>query len=371
MALLNQLDASARRTVLVEWLAGRLPSAEELEVTDIETPQSSGMSMITILFKASFLDAGERKRLDLVARVAPDQPGLFPAADLGKEFTVITALAGHTDVPVPAPRWLETDASVLGAEFIVLDREYGRSPADDPPFTAAGWVLDLDPADRTRMFRNGLDVLARVNAVDWRAQQLDCLDEPRFGRQGIQQAIGGLRRFYEWAADGRPSPTIDAAFEWVASNAPTDDELVLNWGDPRVGNMLFGEDLAVRAALDWEMVAVASPSMDLAWWLFLQRHHTEGIGVPLPEGIPDRHETIAIYEELSGRAVAAIDFYEALAALRSAIIMLRVGSMLIAGGALPPGDPLPYANPSSTLLATLLDLPVPAGGTTQFLGNRG
>jgi aminoglycoside phosphotransferase (APT) family kinase protein len=367
MALLNRLDEKAARHALTVWLANRLPNADDLKIDELAVPQASGMSMTTVLFKASFAQDGEHRQLDLVARVAPEQPGLFPDPDLAKEFEVISAVAAHSDVAVPTPRWIERDASVLGAEFVVLDRAYGRCPADDPPFTAAGWVLDLHPGERARMFANGIDQLARIHALDWRALQLGFLD----GEQpGTERELESLRNFYEWAAAGTPSPTIDAAFEWMRTHTPSDDELVLNWGDPRVGNMLFDEDHSVRAVLDWEMVTVASPSMDLAWWLFLQRHHTEGIGIPLPDGIPDRAQTIALYEKRAGRAVKHIDFYEALAALRSSIIMVRIGSMSIAAGALPADHPLPHANPSSSLLAMLLDLPAPHGATAEFLGNR-
>jgi aminoglycoside phosphotransferase (APT) family kinase protein len=371
MAVVNDLEPGQVRAALTEWLAGKLPEADSVEITNLDVPSASGMSMTTILLNASVAEGGERRVLDLVARVAPQEAGLFPSPDLQREFDLMRVLADGTPVPVPAPRWIEPDASVLGAEFVVIDRKYGRTPADDPPYTVAGWVLDLSPDERAAMVRNGLKVLASVNAVDWRGLGLDRLDEPRFGRLGIEQELGRLRNFYAWAAEGSPSPTIDAGFEWVDSNAPSGDDLVLNWGDPRIGNMIFGDDQSVQAAVDWEMATIASPSMDLAWWLFLQRHHTEGIGAPLPKGFPDRAETISIYEELSGRTVADLDFYEALAGLRSAIIMLRIGSMTIAAGVLPDDHPLPYANPSSALLAKLLDLPAPAGATKQYLGDRG
>ena len=61
---------------------------------------------------------------------------------------------------------------------------------------------------------------------------------------------------------------------------------MLSWGDARIGNMMFGDDLAVNGVLDWEMVGLGSPDIELGWWLFILRHHTEGIGAPLPPGFP-------------------------------------------------------------------------------------
>jgi hypothetical protein len=50
--------------------------------------------------------------------------------------------------------------------------------------------------------------------------------------------------------------------------------------------------------------------------------------------------------------------------------MLRAGQLRIAGGALPPDNPMPFSNPASQLLAKLLGLPAPAGVATSFVGNR-
>lgn len=371
MALLNQLDAAATRTALNGWLGRILPEAGRIEVTDVHVPHSSGMSMTTILFKAT-LEHGEEQELDLAARVAPQRESLFKSPDLGREFRIIAALHEHTDVPVPTPRWHETDPAVLGAEFLVFDRANGRAPADDPPFTVTGWVLDLTPKERERMHRNALEVLAGVHAADPTSLGLRFLDDSRFGPTGLEQQIARWYDFYEWVASGGSSPTIETGFDWVRENRSSEDEeIVLNWGDPRVGNCLFATDGSVAAALDWEMATLASPQTDLAWWLFMQRHHTEGIGAPLPDGIPDRDATIAIYEELAGRTVADMEFHEAFAALRSAVLMVRIGSLMIAGGALPDGHPMPYANPASTLLAELIGIPAPEGATQSFLGDRG
>jgi aminoglycoside phosphotransferase (APT) family kinase protein len=57
--------------------------------------------------------------------------------------------------------------------------------------------------------------------------------------------------------------------------------------------------------------------------LFTTRHHTEGIGAPLPEGFLDRAATIARYEEITGHRVEDIDYYEVLGGVRLAIIMVR------------------------------------------------
>lgn len=108
--------------------------------------------------------------------------------------------------------------------------------------------------------------------------------------------------------------------------------------------------------------------MDLGWWLFLIRHHTEGIGLPLPEGIPDLAETVASYKELTGHQASNPDYYEVFAGVRLAIIIVRAAHMMIAAGMLPPDAPVAQSNPTSPLRAKLLDLPAPTG-TTTLIGN--
>jgi aminoglycoside phosphotransferase (APT) family kinase protein len=371
MALLNKLDAEAATRQLGAWLAGKLPDAEEVAVSDVKIPQSAGMSMTTILFDATCREGGEEKVMHLVARVAPETPGVFKDPDLAREFRVIRALGESTPVEVPTARWLEEDPSVLGSPFVVSDRAYGEVPSDDPPYVVEGWVLELDPADRGKLYENTLQVIKQIHAVDWNALGLDFLDESRFGELGIDQQIGHWEDFYAWAHAGQPSPTIDAALEWAKENKPSGEDLVLNWGDPRIGNVMFDpSDLTPQAVLDWEMATIASPEMDLGWFVFFVRYYSEGIGVEIPAGLQTGEELVARYEEITGREVKHVAYYEAFAALRLAILMMRAGQLMIAGGALPPDNPMPFSNPASQLLAKLLGLPAPAGEATSFVGNR-
>ena len=118
------------------------------------------------------------------------------------------------------------------------------------------------------------------------------------------------------------------------------------------------------------MATIASPQMELGWLVFFVRYYSEGIGVPIPEGLQTRDQLLARYEELTGRTADNIDYYEALAALRLSMIMMRAGHMMIAAGVLPPDNPIPVSNPASQVLARLLDVPAPAGEVVNFVGKR-
>jgi aminoglycoside phosphotransferase (APT) family kinase protein len=370
MALTNKIDADEATRALTSWLGRRMPDAQDIRVSGVNVPSASGLSTETVLFDAAWTENGAPKLQGMVARVQPGGPGVFASYDLAKEATVMRALADHTAVPAPKILFYEQDPEVLGSPFLVMARVDGRIPSDDPPFTATGWVLDLEPEQRGQLWDNSLRVLAQVHQVDWRALGLEFLDTPE-QCSGLAAQLAHWEQIFTWAAEGEPNPTLEAALRWLRDNQPVEEgEKVLNWGDARVGNLIFADDHTVAAVLDWEMVALASRELELGWWLFLIRHHTEGIGLPLPEGIPDAAESIARYEQITGHQVRDIDYYEIFAGTRLAIIMVRAAHMMITAGLLPPEATMAVNNPASQLVAKLLGLAAPTGEAISFIGNR-
>jgi aminoglycoside phosphotransferase (APT) family kinase protein len=369
MALSNK-DPQDIKDDLRSWLQTQLPAATDVTVDNLEVPQASGMSNLTILFDASWTQDGKATSEQLVARVAPEGPAVFMQYDLVKEFRVMQALAQRTSVPVPRVRWVEEDPAILGAQFLVMDRATGQIPSDDPPFTVQGWVLELAPEQQRALCENSLGVLAEIHRADWRDLGLDFL-VPADGSHPFDADVDLWRRVFDWGRAGDANPTVEAGFRWIADNRPDDPgEGVLNWGDARVGNMMFADDLTVNAVLDWEMACLGPPEAELGWWLLLMRHHTEGIGAPLPPGFLTREEAIATYERLSGRPVQHVDFYEVWAAVRLSALMHRAGNLMIEIGLLPPGAPMKLNNPASQLLAKLIGVEAPTGDAQSFIGNR-
>jgi len=371
MALANTRDPQQSAQQLSTWLAGRLPGATDVVVSEVETPQASGLSNETLLFTATWTEDGELRGGRYVARVAPQGPGVFPSYDLVTEQRVMQALSQQTSVPVPATPWVETDTSVLGSPFLVMERLDGRVPSDDPPVTTGSWVLDLSPEQQAEMCDNALVALAQIHQADLDELGLRFLDHPERGASPLDQHLAYWRDTYAWAAEGDLNPTVEAGFKWIESNRPTEAEpTVLCWGDARIGNMLIGDDLTVTGVLDWEMVGLGSPGLELGWWFFLLRHHTEGVGAPMPPGFPSREAVLDRYFELTGHRVRNLDYYEVFAGLRLSILMHRAGNMMVAAGLLPPDAPMKLNNPASQLLAKLIGAPAPTGDAQSFIGNR-
>jgi aminoglycoside phosphotransferase (APT) family kinase protein len=231
--------------------------------------------------------------------------------------------------------------------------------------------VDLAPEQRAKLFRSTLEALVAIHRFDWERHGLGDLADTRHGAPGIEQEWAKLEQAYAWAHRGEPSATIDAALQVLRDNLPTGEDLVLNWGDARLGNVIFDpETIEIAALLDWEMATLASPEMDLGWFLFFVRFYTEGIGLDALPGFQSREEIIALYEHLSGRTVEHIDFYESFAALRTSVVLLRIGRLMVQAGMVPPDSEMAVNNPGSQILARLLGLPAPKGESASFVDSR-
>jgi aminoglycoside phosphotransferase (APT) family kinase protein len=366
MAIANSIDPRDAEPRLTAWLSGKLPAAV---VSDVAVPPASGGSNETVFFTATWPDGDATREQRMVARVLPSGLPLFPTYDLHREYTVMRAVAEGSAIPVPAVDWFEADPSILGAPFMTMPFVAGRVLGDDPPFTTSGWFLDLSAEQQATLHDNGLRQLAAIHALDWQALGLEPLRRPERGVTAIDQQLAYWEEFFAWAAEGDANPTVEAGLRWLREHQPQDERLALSWGDARLGNMLFADDLSVAAVLDWEMAAIAAPELDLAWWLFLNHHHTDGIGAPRPAGLPTEAETVARYEELTGRPVQDLHYYKVFAGVRMSALMIRVARLMVAGGILPPDATLGLNNPASQMLAGLLDLErADAAQVTTFAG---
>ena len=333
MPIPEQRDLEEARGILAAWFADDL-GATDVEVGPIEGPALTGFSNETLLFDIDVHEAaGSAGTEGLVVRVKPTAHTVFLESDFEWQYQVLDLLGTKTDVPVPVVRGFEADPSILGAPFFVMERiDNCRVPADSPPYTVGGWIHDeATPEQRRTLVESGIDALVKVHALDWRALGLDFLDKPQYGDARHRAADPLLRSRVRVGRRGRGAAGHRSGRSTGSdANAPVvDPEITVCWGDARINNQLFDADYHVRAVLDWEMVTLADPMMDLGWWLFLDRHFHEGASRPRLEGFPTREEMVVRYEEKSRRVAHDLEFYEVFAAFRFAVVMMRIKSLLV------------------------------------------
>lgn len=324
---------------LDRWLSARLPGAR---ATGLRIPESNGMSSETLLFDVDHPDAPHGP---CALRLAADPAAytVFPVYDMPRQHRLLGLVAAHTDVPVPRVLWLEEDPAWLGAPFFVMARAEGRVPPDVMPYTYEGnWLHSATDAERERLEAATVSVIARLH-TQFPVKEAEFLLPDGEGSP-LRRHVTAQQAYYEWVVDAVPrSPLIESAFAWLETHWPDDEgDPVLNWGDARIGNVVY-DGFEPAAVLDWEMAACGPRELDLGWTVYLHRFFqdlTVGFG---QLGLPDFLRRDAIerrYAALTGHAPRDMEFHTLYAALRHAIVMLRIAHRQLRFGEVrPPGDP--------------------------------
>jgi len=341
MPLPTARDAGEMRKRLRAWLERVLPAGVAPEVSEVSAPSGPGLSSETLLFDAQWRERGASAGGSFVARMSPDMSRypVFPTYDLALQYRCLELVRSQSEVPVPTTRWLELDPEPLGSAFFVMERVSGRVPPDMPPYVFGSWVTELSDAERAELERNSVGVLAKLHAIDVSGRNAAFLDRPKYGKTPLDQHLAYQREYYDWAREGVRYPTLERIFDWLERRRPADEgPTCLNWGDSRIGNMLF-EGFAPVAVLDWEMAALGAPEVDLAWMLYMHAFfrglaEAAGFGNKVPDFMT-RERVTKTYEALSGRRVRDLDYYEVFAALRYAIVSIRTTGRGIALGQMP------------------------------------
>ncbi len=317
------LDMARCASELASWIERRDPRLVDVTVEGLRANQGAGFSNETLLATARHRGGV----LDLVIRFGPRQPddGLFADYDIPKQFHVMRALS-RTAVPAPHCRWLETDTTLFGSPFFVMDRVDGQIPADQPHYYDAGFVKEASEAKRARLWWSTVESLAKVGKVDVAAAGLDFLRWPDRTKAPVEQHLDHLERCFRWGRGKSPDfPQAELALKWLRRHLPRDEPLGLLWGDARLGNVIF-RDFRPAALLDWEMAGIGNPEADLAYFLGFESTGEVEFAADVPPRLPGfgaKGETIARFEELIGRPTRHVAYYWAFNTFKYLAIMQR------------------------------------------------
>jgi aminoglycoside phosphotransferase (APT) family kinase protein len=315
---------------LSKWSEQRFPGSS---LGDCVMPDN-GMANDTLLF------AIDNERY--VARLAPHSASpfpTFPTFDLDLQATCLHLVRERTTVPVPEVVHNEDNAEWLGAPFLVMRHIDGEVPRDTPPYVAQGWMTLLSANNRAVLEESTVEVLAGIHTVR-DPSDLRKVSEHASRDAPLHCQVESQRAYYEWARDGRRAPAIEEAFAVLERVMPASVRTVLNWGDSRIGNIIY-RDCRPVGILDWEMVTVGPPEVDVAWMVFMHLFMQDMVTAYGLPGMPElfkQERVVELYERLSGEVLDDLSWYIAFAGLRFAIILLRMGLRSIAFGQRPPVD---------------------------------
>jgi len=252
-----------------------------------------------------------------------------------REVRVLTALA---ETPVPVPRVLAScpDPDVLGgAVFYLMDLINGVNPTVD--LTRAHVA---SPAVRHEMGLNAARAAAALGEVDHIAAGLGDIGRPEgFLARQVERWLGELRSYSAFPGYPGPElPGVRAVADWLERHRPPGGRPGLMHGDYHLANLVYAPDGPwIAAIVDWEMVTVGDPLLDLGWLLATwpdprwraQRPST----IADTGGLPDHAELVAAYAEASARDLSAITWYRVLACFKLGIVLEGTHARACAGQA--------------------------------------
>lgn len=237
---------------LAAWLTGRLGSCVAIE--DFRRP-SVGFSWETFTFLARWPDTTGIVEQGLVVRREPAD-GVLAPYDAQHQYDVHAAIAAAVDAPIPSVWWLETDPSILGAPFYVMERAQGAVPEPDDaePFS---------PAVRASIGEQFVDALADIHSVAPARIPPLASEGASTPADAPLAALERWERFYR-DARLREIPAMSVALTWLRRHPASSGRLVLCHGDYRLGNFVVDDD-RITAILDWELAHIGDPYEDLTW----------------------------------------------------------------------------------------------------------
>lgn len=309
------------------WMQCRMPGATDLRLENFDYPRGAGQSHETILFDATWREGGEEKILGCVVRIKPGRFTVFPDNLFTEQFNVMKVLHDGNYVRVAKPLWLEEDAGVIGAPFFVMEKKTGRVPVSIPPYAREGWLSEATPEQRRTLWEGAVRQLAAIQLVP--LSEVRFLEGPANAREGLAQEWDKYQRFIAWVQEDRPWPVLEKAMARLEANWPKNQPEGMVWGDARIGNMMFDENFEVVAVMDWEQPSLGGALQDLAWFLVLsETMHGRGsqIGAHL-EGMGSREETIALWEQITGKSAADIEWYEEFTHLKMSCTGVRLDAL--------------------------------------------
>jgi aminoglycoside phosphotransferase (APT) family kinase protein len=338
-------DTATVPSLMSQWLSTVLPVAPEVTVES--GIDSTGMSSETIILTARWEQDGRPVEQKLVARVAPtneDVP-VFPTYRLDHQFEVIRQVGELTDVPVPRVRWIETTGEVLGTPFFLMDYIDGEVPPDVMPYTFGGnWFADA-PLERQRKLQDSsVNVLATLHSIPNAEKTFGFLTDGLPGETALRRHFSWVKSWYDFAVpDIGRSPLVERSLQWLQDNWPAAAdarEPVLNWGDARVGNVLY-RDFEPVAVLDWEMVTLGPRELDVAWMIYAHKVFQELAGIATLPGLPDvmrEEDVLATYRERTGVALSDLNWFYVYSGIMWACVFMRTSARRVHFGELEKPD---------------------------------
>ena len=266
-----------------------------------------------------------------------------------REFDALSKLSTVYS-PAPKPLLFCDDRSIIGSEFYLMEHRKGliirgknpRTPHSvSSPHVRKGNVGDDRTLEnshelRTEVCKSFMQNLADLHALDYAAAGLGDLGKPEgYNRRQVE---GWTKRYL--AAKTHEWPELEKAIKWLNENIPVESGASLIHNDYKFDNVMLdpGDLTKITAVLDWEMVTIGDPLMDLGatlgYWMSGDAGD-EMLNMPfnpriLMENI-SRSELVEMYAESLGRMLPDMLFYYVFGTFKIAVIAQQIYARFVKG----------------------------------------
>lgn len=297
---------------LSEYLSSEFGQKDAFEISQFP----AGSSNLTYLIKVG--------NAEYVLRRPPFGNTVKSAHDMSREFQVLSKLSSIY-APAPKPLLFCEDKSVIGSEFYLMERKQGLIIRGRAP-----QALIDSPEMQRKVCDSFIENLAALHSLDYARAGLSDLGHPEgYNRRQIE---GWTKRYFNAKTDEHPE--LESAIQWLNSNIAPESGATLIHNDYKFDNiMLAPDDLTkITGVLDWEMVTVGDPLMDLGttlgYWMSGDEVPAQMREMPfnpkvLMENI-SRDELAEMYGKHNGREIPNLLFYYVFGTFKIAVIAQQI-----------------------------------------------
>lgn len=267
---------------------------------------------------------------EYVLRRPPFGNTVKSAHDMRREFNVLSKLS-TVYVPAPKPLVYCADDAVIGSEFYLMERRRGLIIRGESPEK-----LENSTALQSAVIESFVENLAALHALDYKKIGLEDLGKPE--GYALRQVTGWTKRYFNAKTDDHAE--LEKAIEWLNENIPAADGATLVHNDYKFDNVMLNPAnlTEITAVLDWEMVTIGDPLMDLGttlgYWMSKDAG-AEMLSMPFNPrvlmGNFTRRELTEIYAEKSGADVTNILFYYVFGTFKIAVIAQQIYARYVKG----------------------------------------
>ncbi|MFQ5698012.1 MAG: phosphotransferase family protein [Myxococcota bacterium] len=259
---------------------------------------------------------------ELVLRRPPLGPVAPHSHDMGREYRVLSRLADHYP-QAPHVYGFCDDLSVIGAIFVVMERRRGVIIRTEVPPE-----IDAHPDGRMRASLALIDAMAAFHDVDYAAIGLADLGRP----EGfVERQVRGWKDRWE-RAKNTEIELFDRMYDWLVEHLPRSPGASLVHNDLKFDNAMLdpADPDHVVALLDWDMTTLGDPLVDLGtllgYWAEPGDPPERGAtnAVTAQPGFATRAQLKARYAERRGIEVSGLDWYEAFAHWKTAVVLQQI-----------------------------------------------